>query len=373
VLSQRPLELGRCAADVTAVLSVDSGGASVTALVVSCEHAFCDGVSFGALCHSLLQCLVDAPSVSDGTAASSVDFTGLSGSSPAWPPSFEHACSPSGLFAPLVAAWRRFQLRRFTVPPRVMVPTAPGVPVRRTFDMARQCTTRVSVCVPRCCGMHCNRLYESCDCSSSFASCSSLLLPPTALVVHQVQFGDISAAALSILRSRCRDHGTTVTGALSACIFRSLAGVIGTSGGDAVPSTLPLSAVMWADTRRMYTPPMPASQLAYHVSLMVYGTDVTVSVVRCLLHPARSPAPLSAHAHTPSAVPHPASRPATPFKCSAFVCLLRDTARHSCVGSCQGVAVEGGRAVSTLHGPVAACGCAADRRHHPRLRVRRRV
>lgn len=91
----------------------------------------------------------------------------------------------------------------------------------------------------------------------------------------RMQRFDLDAAATQRLVRVCRQHGTTVTGALGAAIMRATADqMAGSSGGASVsgssdaqqPPMRTIGLACGADVRKLYAPPMPPSVLAYHVS-----------------------------------------------------------------------------------------------------------
>jgi hypothetical protein len=94
-IEKAPLELGAPLCRVDAVV-----GRQQWALLVTVEHAVCDGVSIAQLCHRLLLRLAGGTLPSSSTLA----------------PAFEVACAPKTLFPQRRAAWRRKQIALFPRP-----------------------------------------------------------------------------------------------------------------------------------------------------------------------------------------------------------------------------------------------------------------
>ena len=206
-IEKEPLKLGQSIArfDIVSVVN-NNDGEIETALMVTCEHAFCDGQSISYLCHQLLWFL----------GSSSTPLT--SAPQTCWGPSFESACGNPSLLPPDRLEMRMSGFQKFPPPGKV-----DAFPVRRK-------------------DLNASQLVEA---GGTYK-----------------QHFDLAGADTMALLKRCKEARTTLTGALAAVLLQAAADVISTD--EKHTPTISLSC--GADTRKYYTPPIAADILAYHVA-----------------------------------------------------------------------------------------------------------
>lgn len=190
-----------------------------TALVASCEHAFCDGRSFTNMCAELLRLMTHVDDVSS-TISNAI-----------WGPAFETACGPAESLSQERLSRRMAGFKQFPQPTNVKLFPSDSSTMN-SFRLADTGSTRV----------------------------------------QRVTF---SAAESQRLLEACRSARTTITGALAAAILRASATVIRDfavpmsspakdSSSDDSASQLAMSCGI--DTRKLYDAPVGESVLSYHVS-----------------------------------------------------------------------------------------------------------
>jgi hypothetical protein len=230
LIEKRPLQLDQplAAIDVMAVRDV-------TVLVLSCEHAFCDGISLSTAAHALLAFMAAAHERTSGSVGTDapVEITAR-----VWGPPCEVAALAKFETRELDA--RMDGLSAFTRPEDVdVIPT--DQPQLNGMGLSAICSTRV--------GVHTLSVSQS-----------------TALI------------------QACRAHGTTVSAVLGAAFMHALADTIAGAAGsaaclaptpadkadgtspNATSRALTISLSCAADTRRLYRPPLDSTCLAYHAS-----------------------------------------------------------------------------------------------------------
>ena len=232
-IEKTPLQIGYPVASVTVI---SSSASSSSAILVTCEHAFCDGQSIGTLCHHLLLLL------SGESTIQALSFVPSDSNSPPsalalWGPSFEAACQPR---SPENLSMRMAGLQAF--PPPDKVTPFP----RKRFDQ------------------------NAAQLSESGATFSQRFV--------------LSKEQLDLLKRWCKERNCTVTGALAAAIMQAAADVIGggsassssSSGSSTSSSSIVLSCA--ADTRKLYTAPLSSAYLSCHVSGVArYATELQES------------------------------------------------------------------------------------------------
>ena len=97
--------MGQPLARIDAVTVETSAGAKQTAILLTCEHAVCDGVSINAVTHDLLLSLSSPAHSFDKYEYRTV-----------WAPAFETACYPTGWFPKLKNMARLKALATFPRP-----------------------------------------------------------------------------------------------------------------------------------------------------------------------------------------------------------------------------------------------------------------
>jgi len=205
-IEKEPLKLGQPLARFD-IVSVNNNDSEIeTALMVTCEHAFCDGQSISHLCHQLLWFLG-----SSSTPQTNVSLT-------FWGPSFESACGNPSLLPPDRLALRMSGFKKFPPPDNV-----------DAFPVTRK-------------GMNASQLVEA---GGTYK-----------------QHFDLPVTDTTALLKRCKEARTTLTGALAAVLLQAAADVISTDDKH-MPN---VSLSCGADTRKYYTPPIAADILAYHVA-----------------------------------------------------------------------------------------------------------
>lgn len=230
LIEKRPLQLDQplAAIDVMAVRDV-------TVLVLSCEHAFCDGISLSTAAHALLAFMAAAHERTSGSVGTDapVEITAR-----VWGPPCEVAALAKFETRELDA--RMDGLSAFTRPEDVdVIPT--DQPQLNGMGLSAICSTRV--------GVHTLSVSQS-----------------TALI------------------QACRARGTTVSAVLGAAFMHALADTVAGAAGsaaclaptpadeadgtslNATSRALTISLSCAADTRRLYRPPLDSTCLAYHAS-----------------------------------------------------------------------------------------------------------
>jgi hypothetical protein len=81
----------------------------------------------------------------------------------------------------------------------------------------------------------------------------------------RISYWEIDEVQSAQLLSQCRIRNTTLTGALAAALLQGTADTIRMTEGDGT-RPLKISLSCGADTRKMYSPPMPPHVLSFHVS-----------------------------------------------------------------------------------------------------------
>jgi hypothetical protein len=86
-----------------------------------------------------------------------------------------------------------------------------------------------------------------------------------------IRYLEIGKDESQALLERCREHGTTLTGALGSAILQATADTIGelaveTRVAEDASSAYNVSLSCGADTRKLYTPKLASDVLSYHVS-----------------------------------------------------------------------------------------------------------
>ena len=213
--------------------SPEDGSAAIkSAVLVTAEHAFCDGQSLSYLCHQLLELLSATPRPNSLEAKAAATATGANRIC-IWGPSFETACQdPRPPAASPADGFRMAGLMKF---PR---PTNVGVfPVSRSDLNAWQL--------------------------SEFGSTYK-------------EYVTLTAEESNLLLQQCRKAGTTITGALGAVMLQAAADVIGSVNSDSTSSPITVSLSCAADTRKLYSPPMGIDVIAYHVAgVPIFARDLT--------------------------------------------------------------------------------------------------
>jgi hypothetical protein len=209
-----------------------TSGAHRCVVMLTVEHAFCDGQSIAHALHELLGALA---------AARAGDGVGKLVAPPVWGPSFEAAAA-----ATLAGRGPSPQAQTASSPPPPPPPPPPPQPVARFPATAPGATP------PR-------NAYHLAAASTTRA------------LRTRLDAGALLAA--------CRARGTTVTGALGACIIRGTADAIGAAtaacGGSSRRGPLHVALACGADTRKLYTPPLGGGVLGYHVAgVPIFAADV---------------------------------------------------------------------------------------------------
>jgi hypothetical protein len=212
---QDPVVIGGPLARIDAVTVLTAEG-PVTAVMLTIEHAFCDGVSI-AVATQLLLTLLAQPSSAMAALTTTV-----------WPAAFEPSCAPKGWFPLLKKMGRIKKMLAFGRPSgSAQFPSLN--PTATTYQLAQ--TAHVDV-------------------------------------IHV----DVPVGEFAALKSLCKRHHTTVTGAVTAAILQGCAVVLPQcSTSDAVgintaDGSVLVSIACGADTRKLYRPPLPGDALCYHVS-----------------------------------------------------------------------------------------------------------
>lgn len=210
--------------------SVEQKSSAASALIVTCEHAFCDGQSLSHLCHDILLNL---------STTTVVGFGAHPSKEPVWGPSFESACGAND------DTPERLELRTKCM--ALVRPPTPenmpaGFPSRFPESNARQ-------------------LVE---------------IDGSTTRRQEIQ---LSASQFTILLTKCRERKTTVTGALLAALAQASADTVSRPkgiDGRSLSDTLRVAVSCAVDTRRLYAEPIQSSELAYHVSgVPAFTADVS--------------------------------------------------------------------------------------------------
>jgi hypothetical protein len=197
-IEKEPLQFGKTLARVDFVR-----GRNDCAIMLSCEHAFCDARSLTHLCHQMLQ-LLGGTNLKERVQ---------------WAPSFEFASGglDPNLVSPRKLALRMEGLKRFPSPKPEEVAVFPMIESQsNSFQLAQISTTRV----------------------------------------QRIVFSDGESLRLVEL---CRKAESSISSVLGSVIMTATAQII---SGDRV--TVGLSS--GADTRKYYSPSLSDSNLCYHVS-----------------------------------------------------------------------------------------------------------
>ena len=187
-------------------------GATKTAIIVTCEHAFCDGQSLTFLCHVLLKKLANQIDADDNKYSNK------------WGPAFEVASEGDEA---QVAAQKQ-GLGSYPPPTKVAIFPEENKFEKNAFQLAATSTTRI----------------------------------------QRLEFDEVQTKKLL---EAARHRKTTLTGVIAAAIMHGCADIIAAQSRS-VPTestdegSLNISIACGADTRKLYNKPIPAGLLGYHVS-----------------------------------------------------------------------------------------------------------